>query len=60
MFHENGAYFSKENAYVFDFDPARTLVIFDDFANNLKIETAADGGTPASREESRYCKWLVS
>ncbi|MBR1713095.1 MAG: DEAD/DEAH box helicase family protein [Alloprevotella sp.] len=44
--------FRKENAYVFDFDPARTLVIFDDFANNLKSETAAAGGTPASREEN--------
>lgn len=48
----DGQRYRKENAYVFDFDPARTLVIFDEFANNLKIETAADGGTPASREEN--------
>ena len=27
--------YAKENAYVFDFDPARTLVIFDEFARNL-------------------------
>lgn len=48
----DGLRYRKENAYVFDFDPARTLVIFDEFANNLKTETAADGGTPASREEN--------
>lgn len=44
--------YRKENAYVFDFDPARTLIIFDEFANNLRAETAASGGTPASREEN--------
>ena len=48
----DGQRYRKENAYVFDFDPARTLVIFDDFANNLRTETAADRGTPASREEN--------
>ena len=47
-----GQLYSKENAYVFDFDPARTLIIFDDFANNLRTETAASGGTPATREEN--------
>ena len=44
--------YRKENAYVFDFDPARTLIIFDKFANNLRAETAAAGGTPASREDN--------
>ena len=48
----DGQRYRKENAYVFDFDPARTLVIFDDFANNLRTETAAGSGTPASREEN--------
>lgn len=48
----DGRRYRKENAYVFDFDPARTLIIFDEFANNLRTETAADGGTPASREEN--------
>ena len=37
---------------MFDFDPARTLIIFDEFANNLRSETAASGGTPDSREEN--------
>lgn len=32
---EDGKMYRKENAYVFDFDPARTLIIFDQFANDL-------------------------
>ncbi len=48
----DGQRYRKENAYVFDFDPARTLIIFDEFANNLRSETAASGGTPDSREEN--------
>lgn len=31
----DGQRYRKEQAYVFDFDPARTLIIFDEFANNL-------------------------
>ncbi len=40
----------KENAYVFDFDPARTLTIFEQFANNLNPSTARGGGTADERE----------
>jgi len=35
---ETGEWFRKENAYVFDFAPDRTLVLYDDFANNLSDE----------------------
>lgn len=42
----------KENAYVFDFDPARTLIIFDEFANNLSPATAAGHGTRDERAEN--------
>lgn len=42
--------FRKENAYVFDFDPARTLTIFEQFANNLNPSTATGGGTTDERE----------
>lgn len=42
----------KENAYVFDFDPARTLTIFEQFANNLNPSTAKDGGTAEERKEN--------
>ena len=47
---ENGQRMRKERAYVFDFDPARTLIIFDEFANNLSPETADGRGTGAARE----------
>jgi superfamily II DNA or RNA helicase len=42
--------FRKENAYVFDFDPARTLTIYEQFANNLNPTTATGGGTSDERE----------
>ncbi|OXN01045.1 DEAD/DEAH box helicase family protein [Bifidobacterium vansinderenii] len=47
LFHESntGRYLRKENAYVFDFDPARTLTIFEEFANNLNPGTAGGKGT---------------
>ena len=40
----------KENAYVFDFDPARTLTIFEEFANDLYTDTASGGGTLDDRK----------
>ena len=42
----------KQNAYVFDFAPDRTLIIYDEFANNLNSKTAAGGGTTDDREEN--------
>ena len=41
----------KERAYVFDFDPARTLIIYDEFANNLSVSTAGGNGTQEERKE---------
>lgn len=41
---ETGLWFRKENAYVFDFAPDRTLVLFDDFANNLSDEGVRASG----------------
>lgn len=34
-YEKEGKYYKKENAYIFDFAPDRTLVMFDDFANKL-------------------------
>ena len=45
-------YYRKENAYIFDFDPARTLIIFDEFANNLSLSTSDGRGTATDREEN--------
>ncbi|MBO1084961.1 MULTISPECIES: DEAD/DEAH box helicase [Enterococcus] len=44
--------YQKQNAYVFDFAPERTLIIFDEFANNLSTHTASGGGTTKDREKN--------
>ncbi|MDO4679776.1 MAG: DEAD/DEAH box helicase family protein [Aerococcus sp.] len=49
-FRQDGELLQKENAYVFDFDPTRTLLIFDEFANNLLEETANGKGTAAEHK----------
>jgi superfamily II DNA or RNA helicase len=49
-FEANGAKRAKQNAYVFDFAPERTLIIYDEFANNLNRKTADGGGTTDDRE----------
>lgn len=49
---KNGQRLRKETAYIFDFDPARTLIIFDDFASKLQADTASGGGTSDSRQEN--------
>lgn len=49
-FERNGQLMQKENAYVFDFDPTRTLTIFDEFANDLMAETSNGRGTAAEHE----------
>lgn len=46
----NGKRYMKENAYIFDFDPARTLIIYDEFANNLSKSTVDGRGTTEDRE----------
>lgn len=49
-FERDGQLVQKENAYVFDFDPTRTLTIFDEFANDLMAETSNGKGTAAEHE----------
>ncbi len=52
LFYEDGIFKRKENAYVFDFDPARTLVIFEEFANDLSLYTSAGRGDVEARKEN--------
>lgn len=47
-----GKFYSKENAYVFDFDPARTLNIFEKFANDLSSATSGDKGDSDMRKQN--------
>lgn len=51
-YSEGGKIMRKDNAYVFDFDPARTLTLFDEFANNLKKSTAGGNGTTEERQQN--------
>lgn len=51
LFNMGGRFLRKENAYVFDFDPARTLTIFEEFANDLYTDTASGGGTVDDRKQ---------
>lgn len=49
---EKGERFRKETAYVFDFDPARTLTIYDEFANDLSKDTVDGHGTKDDRAKN--------
>lgn len=51
-FIKDGKYYQKENAYIFDFSPERTLMVYDEFANSLYSKTAKGGGTKEEREEN--------
>lgn len=51
LFNGDGKFLRKENSYVFDFDPARTLTIFEEFANDLYTDTASGGGTADDRKQ---------
>lgn len=52
IYKENDKIKQKENAYVFDFAPERTLQIYDEFANNLLRETSNGLGTSQTREKN--------
>ena len=51
LFKNGSSYARKENAYVFDFDPARTLTVFEEFANDLSADTSAGRGDVETRKE---------
>lgn len=52
LFKTGSIYARKENAYVFDFDPARSLTIFEEFANDLSANTANGRGDLETRKEN--------
>ena len=51
LFNVNGSYMRKTECYVFDFDPARTLIIYEKFANDLSSDTSAGKGDSDTRRE---------
>lgn len=52
LFSDHGEFYRKENAYVFDFDPARTLIIYERFANDLSVETSEGKGDSDKRKNN--------
>ena len=52
LFASDGEFYRKKNAYVFDFDPARTLMIFEEFANDLSAKTSDGRGDAGTRKEN--------
>ena len=54
-FVEDGKLHRKENAYIFDFAPDRTLLLFDEFANNL-----SSGDIRTTRERREKIKKLLN
>ena len=52
QFEKKGKIYQKENAYIFDFSPERTLIVYDEFANSLYSSTAGGNGTKEERTEN--------
>ena len=52
LFKTANGFERKENSYVFDFDPARTLIIFEEFANDLSVNTASGRGSVEDRKDN--------
>lgn len=47
----DGLYHRKENAYIFDFAPERTLTLYEQMANGLSSETASYHGDSDTRKQ---------
>ena len=51
LFSNGKEHYRKQNAYIFDFDPARTLIIYEEIANDLAEDTAGGKGDSDTRKE---------
>lgn len=54
-FTQDGKLYIKNNAYIFDFAPERTLILFDEFANNLSGDSSK-----TSKERKKKIKELLN
>ena len=52
LFQDGEKFERKIRAYVFDFDPARTLTIYEVFANDLSTNTLAGSGSVEERKKN--------
>lgn len=51
LFSNGSEQYRKKNAYIFDFDPARTLIIYEQIANGLSEDTSGDKGDSDTRKQ---------
>lgn len=51
LFSNGDEHYRKTNAYIFDFDPARTLIIYEQIANGLSESTSGDKGDSDQRKQ---------
>lgn len=51
LFSNGREQFRKKNAYIFDFDPARTLIIYEQIANGLSEDTSGEKGDSDTRKQ---------
>ena len=51
---QDGKLYRKENSYIFDFSPERTLLLYDEFANNL----SGDGNTGLDHRKKKIRELL--
>lgn len=52
LFHEGSKTYRKERSYIFDFNPARTLIIYEQIANDLSPNTSNGKGNSEERKEN--------
>ena len=52
LFQGGAEFLRKENAYVFDFDPARSLTVYEEFANDLSLGTVGGRGDMETRKKN--------
>lgn len=51
LFSNGKEQYRKKNAYIFDFDPTRTLIIYEQIANGLSEDTSGDKGDSDTRKQ---------
>ena len=51
LFSNGTEQYRKKNAYIFDFDPARTLIIYEQIANGLSEDTSGNKGDSDTRKQ---------
>lgn len=51
LFSNGKEQYRKKNAYIFDFDPVRTLIIYEQIANGLSEDTSGDKGDSDTKKQ---------